>query len=517
MIKRKSGLYLSSLALTVFLLSSCASINRGIDSILGNEAINNFQRKIENSLTRSGSTSAKNTAETPTGRQSDKPAAKQQEGAGKNQNNLISFPVIARPAEIFRHDPASASDVSVYRAQGVHPRVKNLSPAYNRAVFADPEKKLPYLVDDLLKDIDDPFDQAKILHDWVAVNIRYNAAAYFAKNIPSQDAYSVVRTQLAVCEGYANLFSRLADLAGIRNIKIHGYARGAGYSIFSDEDVSNSNHAWNAVKIRENWYLLDVTWDSGHLSGRTAVQQYETSYLFIKPEHMIYTHLPTNPAFQFLEPPWSREKFKTSPYLRGELFLVLPDFSAPLGLITETEGIYYFSLSTPEEISLSGRLLDQREKEIPDRVFIQKNEEGISDIRVSFPAPGNYILSLFAQTGGSGKYDYICEFGFRNSGRSDILYPLLYAEFGNAPYRLISPLDTPAAGETTEFILYLPGVSEAYLSDGKSKFPLEPGEDSIFSAEVAVPRGSSSLSVYIRKADQRGSSYTGLLKFPVMK
>mgnify|MGYP006299736615 CR=1 len=53
------------------------------------------------------------------------------------------------------------------------------------------------------------------------------------------------------------------------------------------------NHAWNAVRIEGAWYLVDVTWDSGSLSSSgNFIPEYDTSYLFISPRPLIYTHFP---------------------------------------------------------------------------------------------------------------------------------------------------------------------------------------------------------------------------------
>jgi transglutaminase/protease-like cytokinesis protein 3 len=43
--------------------------------------------------------------------------------------------------------------------------------------------------------------------------------------------------------------------------KLDGFAKGFGYKI--GEPLSTPNHAWNAVRIDGNWYLLDATWDAG--------------------------------------------------------------------------------------------------------------------------------------------------------------------------------------------------------------------------------------------------------------
>ena len=118
------------------------------------------------------------------------------------------------------------------------------------------------------------------------------------------------------------LFRSLCELAGISAKKFSGYGRGVGSSPLSAEDPRDSNHAWNAVQVYGYWYLIDVTWDSGHLDPATMknVKEYSTAYLFSKPEWFIYDHFPEHSFEQFLEPAVSAAAFSNLPFLRGDFF-----------------------------------------------------------------------------------------------------------------------------------------------------------------------------------------------------
>lgn len=63
-------------------------------------------------------------------------------------------------------------------------------------------------------------------------------------------AYGAAVKKTCVCQGYANLFYRLAREAGLSVRSIRGKSRGG-------------SHAWNIVRIGKYFYNVDATWDAG--------------------------------------------------------------------------------------------------------------------------------------------------------------------------------------------------------------------------------------------------------------
>ncbi len=81
-------------------------------------------------------------------------------------------------------------------------------------------------------------DRERIAHDLIGNNTIYK------ENPLDQSAYSMVCLNETVCAGYAATMQLLMNAVGIDAIV-----------------VTSPNHAWNAVKIHGEWYLVDVTWD----------------------------------------------------------------------------------------------------------------------------------------------------------------------------------------------------------------------------------------------------------------
>ena len=100
------------------------------------------------------------------------------------------------------------------------------------------------------------YQKVQAIYNWITANVKYD---YSHLNDPAYrlqyTAYAAAVQKKAVCQGYANLFYRLANDAGVDCRIITGKA----YNGTQTED-----HAWNIVRMEdEKYYCLDATWDAG--------------------------------------------------------------------------------------------------------------------------------------------------------------------------------------------------------------------------------------------------------------
>ena len=97
-------------------------------------------------------------------------------------------------------------------------------------------------------------EKVRAIYKWMDYNLQYDYQG-LATGKMTTEPNEVLAKKVAVCQGYAELFSALCDAVGIRNEMIIGVAK------------RNQNqflgHAWNAVCIDRKWYLIDVTWGEG--------------------------------------------------------------------------------------------------------------------------------------------------------------------------------------------------------------------------------------------------------------
>jgi len=244
----------------------------------------------------------------------------------------------------------------------------------------------------------------------VALNIRYDTQSYFSGRFSAQDYDAVIKRGSAVCEGYADVFKHLCDALGIECAKVSGYARGASSNLFRFVDVTNSNHAWNIVTIGGKKFLIDTTWDAGHLSGRTFQASYRTAYLFTDPAFFIYNHFPLSNRNQLLDTPVNAEEFDTLPFIDPRFltaFETWPRLSRITEINTGEERQFEFALkpgyqSAYDWRTQSGSLIG-RSSTYPPRSY-----------SVSLPnlKPGNYYLRLYIKGPGDSQYRSCADFGF---------------------------------------------------------------------------------------------------------
>lgn len=114
-------------------------------------------------------------------------------------------------------------------------------------------------------------DKARAIFTWLHYNIDYNVRDFFNSDLKPSTPQSTLQTGLAVCEGYAALFTNLATHAGLESLVISGHGKGFGFNALvpgSPLPPYDGNHAWNVVKIdNDEWKLIDSCWGAGHVQG----------------------------------------------------------------------------------------------------------------------------------------------------------------------------------------------------------------------------------------------------------
>jgi len=209
-------------------------------------------------------------------------------------------------------------DVSKYQTGKPHPAIVDLPDSIAQLRQKDGEAFLVEVVRYVQRKTKDSFEQIKMFHDWIALNIEYDVPAYRGKDTRADQTLDVLKKGKAVCAGYARVFKVLCDIAGFPCREISGWgAQGGGGS-----------HGWNRVKIEGGWYLVDVTWDAGGLTQDSKGEEcfefnYKTLYLFTKPEILIYDHYPDAYDDQLLMNPWTLNQFNSRPRYDPEFFEIV--------------------------------------------------------------------------------------------------------------------------------------------------------------------------------------------------
>lgn len=120
---------------------------------------------------------------------------------------------------------------------------------------------------------EDDYEKEKSVHNALIERIDYNLAAPM-----NQSAYSALVDGQTVCAGYARAFQYLMQKLGIPCYYCTGY--------------SGQNHAWNIVKLGEDYYNVDVTWDDTRPATYTYFNKSDADYASTHMRKSLSVYLP---------------------------------------------------------------------------------------------------------------------------------------------------------------------------------------------------------------------------------
>lgn len=412
--------------------------------------------------------------------------------------------------------PENYDEAYSYRTDSPYKNVNSLIKNNEKLRSSNPSSYVAKICESINQTAKNDFEKTKMAHDVVAVLISYDAENFWKGTIPEQDWSSVLKRKTAVCEGYSNLFKKFCDTLKINCEIVHGYARGVGTSLSSSENPKDSNHAWNLVRINDACYLVDTTWDSGFMDEKVSRQSYNTSWLFVKPEVMIYSHYPELSKYQLLENPVSAENFASSPDLRPKFFDSVSKFDE-ISKVNKAQDRFAFAFSQNDGYELSFQIspaAGEFSKSSESNYEFVKNLDGKNyEALFAIPAAGLNDVRIYYRKNGE-KTGHSCgEFLVDASQKSNFVYPLTYSSSAN-DIRLFSPIEAPLKkGNSYDFSLYVGNKKYAAVVAGKKFIYLSNDGNGNFSGNVEIPKNVKSVKISVSNSER--GSYEGLFSFPV--
>jgi transglutaminase/protease-like cytokinesis protein 3 len=89
------------------------------------------------------------------------------------------------------------------------------------------------------------------------------------------------------------------------------------------------------------------------MDGRVSKQQYTTDWLFLKPDHFLYTHYPENSNQQLLATPLTAAQFSALPFFKPKFFELADNLSVALKKINKVDSNLSFNYTTKDGYRLS--------------------------------------------------------------------------------------------------------------------------------------------------------------------
>lgn len=136
------------------------------------------------------------------------------------------------------------------------------------------------------------FEKVLAIHDYIINNARYDERLLLQGVIPpeSYSTYGVLNLGIGVCESYAKAMKYLLDGVNIESLIVIGESNG-------------ENHAWNLVKLDDEYYHIDPTWNDPVTNNGFDVIRY--NFFNLNDEEISKTHT------------WERDNY---PIAKGEKY-----------------------------------------------------------------------------------------------------------------------------------------------------------------------------------------------------
>ncbi|CAF4062395.1 unnamed protein product [Adineta steineri] len=294
-------------------------------------------------------------------------------------------------------------------------------------------------------------DQHWIVFYWITYNINYDVVAFLADTVAEQSVEDTFRTKIGVCGDFSGLYKYLCDKLDLECMDIRGHAKSFRYEMRGVDATPIVNHAWNVVKIKKYWYIIESTWGAGSINKQKQfVREVNPYYFLIRPHQIIYDHLPKDEKWQLLETPISMSEYLQLPrifptYFKLELELISPLYQEHMTLI-KGKPYALILLRTPTDVDILARF------EINDKL-IDGGSRIVFDAEHQFYrcyfAPnsiGKHKISIFAKETISNAilYDAAIDFtlDIDKLPENPISYPQTWKDFHNFGLKLISPKNT---------------------------------------------------------------------------
>ena len=186
--------------------------------------------------------------------------------------------------------------------------------------------------------IDFQSDELKVraLFIWLVKNMKYNVnyshhkslemnvfySEYQKKRFLSQRRKSKItsiwKSMHGDCSDFTYIFEELCKLINVECVTIKGISKNNVDLIGTD--IFLKNHAWNGVKINNEWKLIDLAWASGYDTNLFPINKTNDFYFFPNPQELSNTHFPVDKKWQLIEEPIDKNEFLNSPLLFSHYF-----------------------------------------------------------------------------------------------------------------------------------------------------------------------------------------------------
>jgi len=260
---------------------------------------------------------------------------------------------------------------------------------------------LNLLVSELTTGITDDIQKTRAIYSWITENIKYDIREHNKgksiyrfkcrtkedcdlKKIEFED--KIIRKALdrkkAICSGYALLFKRMCDLAGVNCEVVSGYIKTKPTQIGR---MGILDHAWNSVRIGNELHYLDLTWASGYAEKgknnklKKFIKLKNDFYWFTPVEKFTIDHFPEK-ADKIPHTNITKEDFLKQPYIESGIIPRIDLIKPKTGiLMAEVHDTIHFQFEFSGEIETIQ--INTNLKKNPKIYFVNRRNQKIFNER----------------------------------------------------------------------------------------------------------------------------------------
>jgi hypothetical protein len=165
-------------------------------------------------------------------------------------------------------------------------------------------------------------DKARLVFTWVAHHVAYDVAFLNGDTTHSYAPEQVLQHRVAICQGYADLFTALATRMKLAAHTVSGYAKLNNSQPLPPMLGTDGGHAWNVYRAAGTLHIADACWGAGVVSDdyQQFTYGFNPFWYDTPPEQAIFLHLPADDSWQLLPAPVASTVFRQWPIVEDDWF-----------------------------------------------------------------------------------------------------------------------------------------------------------------------------------------------------
>ena len=184
----------------------------------------------------------------------------------------------------------------------------------------------------LTKNLESDSEKVIAIYSWITHNIEFDINRWLSFNYSPTPTSRILFKRKAISTDYSRLFNELCLYANIQSTTVQGYTKNEYVDLL--DKFYLDEQTWNAVKINQNWYLLDACMDAGKVEyyKRTFAGYFIFAFSLGTSDRLVYrphfssqpmdkyfckngyffksNHFPNNPIWQLTNPLSTFESFE---------------------------------------------------------------------------------------------------------------------------------------------------------------------------------------------------------------